>query len=181
MNIERFRKICRINSYALNLFAVVIIFFVFYGIYAVISGSVDMNFSFRNPGITLYSMGGSKSAIGITEAEYQSAATVMFPVTQIVSVYIFLKGGEIFKWLGDGKLPFDSKLVKMVKKISLTLMISDIVFPMLHSVILSFISVDGYSFRFGFGSAFIMGVILYVVSDIFNYGRELQTLSDDTV
>lgn len=181
MNTKRFRKICKISSYALIFFSAVLIFFVIYGIYSYFLGVGNMSFSYSSPDITLYSMGGSKGAIGITETERESAALAMLPITQFITIFVLLKGAAAFKWLGDGKRPFDLKFVNIIKRISLVLMLSDIIFPIVHSIILATISVDGYNFNFGFGTPFIIGVILYIVSEVFNYGIELQTLSDDVV
>lgn len=181
MNIGRFRKICKICSYALLFFSAVIIFLVVYGIYLYFFGKADMSFAYNSPSIPLYSMGGSEGAIGITATERNSAALAMLPITQTITIFVLLKGAAAFKWLGDGKRPFEPKFVNIIKCISLVLMVSDIIFPIVHSIILTIISADGYNYNFGFGTAFIIGVILYIVSEIFNYGIELQSLSDDVV
>lgn len=181
MNLSRFRNFCRINAYALQIFSIFIFVAVVYSVYTYVCGTTTLSFTYNSPDITLFSMGGSKGAIGITEAERQIAAFTMIPITQAVTIFVLLAGSAAFKWLADGKRPFDFNFVKIIKRISLTLMISDIILPLVHSFVLGVISVDGYNLNFGFGSGFIMGVILYVVSEIFNYGIELQNLSDDVV
>lgn len=181
MNLSRFRKFCRMNAYALQIFSIFIFIAVVYSMYVYVSGTTTLSFSYKSPDITLFSVGGSKGAIGITEGERKTAAFTMIPIAQAVTIFVLLEGSAAFKWLADGKRPFDFNFVKIIKRISLTLMISDIILPLVHSFVLGVISVDGYNLNFGFGSGFIMGVILYVVSEIFNYGIELQNLSDDVV
>lgn len=181
MNIKRFRTVCRISSVVLKLFVVLSILLVVYTFYRIYFTTGNYWFNYNGPSIPIYSMGGSKNGIMITQNEERLASLIITPLTVIVSSYALLKGSQIFAGLGKGETPFSEKFAKSLKHLSIVLIASDIIIPILYSAVLSFIYEDGYQFTIGVSSGFLIGMILYVISGIFYYGIELQHLADETV
>lgn len=181
MNIKKFRRISRVSSLLLKIFAISSIPFVIYGLYTIIFGDGNFWFTYNGPSIPLFSIGGSSEGVGITDAEEKLASMIIAPFTVVVSSIILLKGSQIFTWLGKGETPFSEKFANAIKRLSLVLIIFDLLIPIIYYSLLSLISVDGYNYTIGFGSAFIIGIILFIVSKIFKYGIELQYLADETV
>ncbi|UJF15864.1 DUF2975 domain-containing protein [Jeotgalibaca sp. MA1X17-3] len=181
MNIKKFRRISRGSSLLLKIFAIFSITLVIYGLYTILFGDGNFWFTYKGPSIPLFSMGGSSGSVGITDAEEKLASMIIVPFTVVVFSFILLKGSQIFTWLGKGETPFSEKFANAIKRLSLVLIIFDLLVPIIFYSVLSLISVDGYNYTIGFGSAFIIGIILFIVSEIFKYGIELQSLADETV
>lgn len=181
MNIKRFRTLSRVGSVLLTVFAIFSIILVISGLYTIIFGDGNFWFTYSGPSIPLFSIGGSSEGVGITVAEEKLASMIIVPLEVVVSSFIVLKGSQIFTWLGKGETPFSEKFANAIKRLSLVLIIFDLLIPIIYYSLLSLISVDGYHYTIGFGSAFIIGIILFIVSEIFKYGIELQYLADETV
>lgn len=181
MNVKRFRTVSKISAYVLRGLAVFVLLFVTFGLYNILIGNSDGWFTYPGPSFHLFTSGGSMNGIMITDAEYRQAALIMAPILAIFGSYIFWKGGSLFKELADDNSPFTTQFAKSLKHLSIILILTDIAFPIIHSTILSIIYKDGHHFTIGLTGAFIIGVILYAVSEVFSYGIELQTLSDETV
>lgn len=181
MNIKRFRTISRVSSVLLKMFTVFSIILVVLGLYIITFGDGNFWFTYSGPSIPLFSTGGSSKGIGITDAEEKLASMIIVPLAVVVSSFVLLKGSQVFTWLGKGETPFSEKFANAIKRLSLVLIIFDLLIPIFYYSLLSWISVDGYHYTIGFGSAFIIGIILFIVSEIFRYGIELQYLADETV
>lgn len=181
MNIKRFRTISRVSSVLLKIFTIFSIILVISGLYINIFGDGNFRFTYSGPSIPLFSIGGSSEGVGITDAEEKLTSIIIVPLTVVVSSFILLKGSQIFTWLGKGETPFSEKFANAIKRLSLVLIIFDLLVPIIYYSLLSLISIDGYHYTIGFGSTFIIGIILFIVSEIFKYGIELQYLADETV
>lgn len=181
MNIKRFRTICRISSFVLKLLAVFSVIIVVYGLYTIYFDDGNFWFTYNKPTGAIYSMTKITDGAMITQADRRLAALIIVPFTLLVNFYTLFKGAQIFEWLGNGEAPFSEKFAKSLRRISLVLIISDLVIPIVHSLVLSFIYKGGYEIIIGIGSMFFIGIILYVISEIFYYGIELQHLANETV
>lgn len=181
MNIKRFRTVCRISSMVLKLFAVFSIFLVAYIFYKIYFTNGDYWFTYNKPTGVIYSMTKITDGTMITQDERRLASLIIVPLTVSISSYALFKGSQIFAGLGKGETPFSEKFAKSLKRISLVLIVSDLLIPIVHSLLLSFIYKGGYEFTIGVSSSFLIGIILYAIAGIFYYGIELQHLADETV
>lgn len=181
LNIKRFRTISQVSSILLKLFTIFNIVLVIYGFYTILFGDGNFWFTYSEPSIHLFTVSGSSQGIGITETEERLASMIITPLILVVSPYVLLKGSQIFTWLGKGETPFSKKFANGIKHISIVLILSDLLTPIIYHSLLSFISVDGYKYTISFGSALVIGVILFIISEIFKYGIELQNLANETV
>lgn len=181
MNIKRFRRVCNISSVVLKSVAVIGLLVTSMTMYQVLSGNPHVWFNYEGPSFNIFYSGGSMNSYAITDAEYRLAASIIAPLLVVITSYVFWKGGQLFKRLADGEMPFNRLFAKSLKRLSLLLIISDILIPILHSMILSIIYKDGHEFAVGLTSSFLIGIILYAISEIFYYGIELQHLADETV
>lgn len=98
-----------------------------------------------------------------------------------ITFYILLKGSQLFKKLSNGLTPFSDEFSKSLKVLGLVLIVTDIVAPFLYSTTLTLFIEDGYYIQIVFTSRLLTGFILYAGSQILDYGKELQQLSDHTV
>lgn len=181
MNIKRFRRVCNVSSIILKILAVLAIVITSLSMYQVLSGNPNVWFNYEGPSFSMFSSGHTMGGILITDAEYRLAATIISPFIVLVSSYVFWKGSQLFKRLADGETPFNFEFTKSLKHLSLVLILSDIITPILYSIILSTIYDNGHEVIVGLTSSFVIGIILYTISEIFYYGIELQQLADETV
>lgn len=176
MNVDRFRKICSIASVLLKIVTVISVLFMLSALYGIFT---DRNvwFDYNMPDFPIInSMRGP-----MEEADMQLAALIVSPILILIACYIFWKGSQLFKHLADGHTPFSYDFAETVKKLSLVLIVTDVVSPLFYSLLVTLIMEGRYYYIIGVGSSFMLGLILYAVSEIFKYGVELQTLSDETV
>lgn len=178
MNINRFRNVSRFLSLLLKGFgalsiAALLLIVVFSFFLETDSPSVNVAFS-ESP---LFYFQDSR----VTETDYRLGAFVIAPVFLALASYIFFKGSFLFDRLVRGETPFTYDFAESVKWISLILIVSDILLPLLYSLIVNLSADEGFYFIFDLSSAFLIGLILYIVSGILKYGISLQELSDDTV
>jgi len=181
MNIKRFRRLCNISSIILKGFTILAILVTVYAIFQIITGNTNVWFSYDGPSFPIFSSGGSMNGMPITESEYRLAALILTPFLITISSYVMWRGAQLFKRLADGETPFNHKFAKSLKHLSVVLILTDIALPILYSIILSTIYEDGHQFVIGLSSSFLIGIILYVIAEIFYYGIELQHLADETV
>lgn len=181
MNVKRFRTVSKISAYVLRGFAILLVLFFTLTLFQVLSGNSNVWFNYDGPSFAIFTTEAASDVPIISEADFRLAALFMVPLLAITSVYIYWKGGSLFKSLADGESPFTAKFAKSLQRLSIVMILTDIAFPIIHSIILSTIYSDGYRFTLGLSAPFVIGVILYAVSEIFFYGIELQTLSDETV
>lgn len=181
MNIKRFRRVCNVSSIILKILAVLALVVTSMTLFQVLQGNSDVWFTYDGPSFSIFSSGGSMNGYSITDAEYRLAAAIIAPLIVLVTSYVFWKGGQLFKRLADGETPFNPLFARSLKRLSLILIISDILIPILHSITLSAIYQDGHEVIVGLTSSFVIGIILYAISEIFYYGIELQQLADETV
>lgn len=109
--------------------------------------------------------------------------TGLLVTTPVLITYaiVFFKGSRFFKSLVQNQTPFSKDNKKLISRISIVLMILGLAPSLVYSIILSFFMTNGYYIKFDIGVSFVVGAILYCVSEVINYGLELQQFSDDTV
>lgn len=178
MNVKRFRQICNLLSYILKFFL---------AITAVMTVFI-INSIFADPGntITPFIDLSSRTFVQYGRGHYADAdlaltAKIIIPIVTATYAYIFWKASSLFSYLADGETPFSPFFSRSVKVISVLMIVHDLIVPLLHSLILSMIMENGYSFSFGLSGYFFYGLTFYVAAEVLNYGIELQQLSDETV
>lgn len=183
MNIKRFRLVCNISSYVLKGMAVLTFVIISIGLFQILIGNSNVSFTYEGPSFSIFSSGGGGALYENQniEAKKKLVASIIAPIFVIVYAFILWQGGNLFKRLANGETPFNTKFAKSLKQLSLLLIASDIAFPMLYSLILSAIIENGHYVQLGLTSLFVIGILLYVISEIFFYGIELQHLADETV
>lgn len=175
MNIKQFRNVCRLLSGLFKVLAGLGIALLILGFFFTVSTETS-SFNFDIDGFSFF----VAQKNHIEEETWSTAALIIAPLVICLHVYIFFKGSALFDQLTKGYSPFNSEFTQSVKLISLILIISDISLPLLYSLIVTFLT-DGYYLNIALGNSFVIGLILYAVAEIFNYGIELQELSDDTI
>ncbi|GAA0358393.1 hypothetical protein GCM10008932_08870 [Alkalibacterium iburiense] len=174
MNVKHFRFICKLLSGLFKGLATVGIGIVVLGFYLVLFTDTG-SFNFEIDGFSLF-----VSQSYIEEEIFSTAALIVSPYIIGLFAYVLFKGSSLLDQLEAGHSPFNSTFAYNLKKISLVLIISDISTPLLYSLFVTLLA-DGHYFNIALGSSFVIGLILYAVAEIFNYGIELQELSDDTI
>lgn len=176
MNIKKFQFICRFTSVIFKVLAGMFIFIIVVGLYVTLfraNGSLQ----FEPAGFTFFQFQRNP----ITDEVLERAALFAVPIFSLIHVYVLLKGSQLFDKLHEGYTPFSPEFVMNLKKISYIMIVFDAVTPIIYSGLVTLLAEDASYFFFSLSSYFVIGLILYVAAEIFNYGIELQTLSDETV
>jgi len=177
MNLKTFKLVCKVASFLLKVLG----FFAFitlpFALIIVILPGVrsSITLDVESSGLILFRSG------LIEESHRQLTALIVAPIFSSILGYTLWKGSQLFDQLIEGYSPFSIDFRTTLKRISLLLIGMDILLPLVYSLVLSIILEDGYYFVFGIGSLFLVGLILYAVAEIFQYGIELQQLTEDTV
>lgn len=181
MNIKRFKRISKFLSIIFNASAFLIVLVTMFFVLILFSkNNYGFEFVLNEPSIIIF----QNSHLHRTEDLFKIAEKVSFyilPLILLILLYIFLKGGKMFKNLSNGITPFNSQFARDIKQLGLILIISDIGLPILYSIIFAIISKDKYHIILGISYYFFFGLFFYLVSEILNYGISLQELSDETV
>lgn len=175
MNVKRFRFVCRLLSGLFKVLAALGVGMLILGIFFTLFNETA-SFSYDIGGFSLF----VAQTNHIEEETFSTAALIIAPILISLFIYVLLKGSSLFDQLTEGHSPFNSEFTHTIKKISLILIIPDLIMPLLYSLIVTLLT-DGYYLNVAVGSSFIIGLILFAVAEIFNYGIELQELSDDTI
>jgi hypothetical protein len=142
-------------------------------------GDANITFNYNPPSFSLLnSVSGSLQTL---ETDMRTVAAIITPIATFVNIYILWKGSQLFKRLADGETPFTTKFAHSIRRLSLVLIVTDLIMPLLYSFVLTLFIENGHYLVIGVGSPFLIGLILYAVAGVFYYGIELQTLSDETV
>jgi len=177
INVKQFRSFCRFTSIILKLFTIWIGIAISVSLYSYFFTDTDIWFNFSAPGFTL--VNGQRGTLA--DSEKHLAALIIVPIGAIVSSYVFWKGGQLFNYLAEGNSPFSYDFSRTVKRISLILIVTDILSPLIYSLLVTTIMAGSYYYIIGLGAPFLIGLILFAVSEIFNYAINLQQVVDDTV
>lgn len=178
MNVKNFRLVCKIASFILQLIAVFSFSILIIGVIVVFIFNIDgSSFTFEpNYTPSLVSASGP-----LSDTHIERAAVFVVPPFLIFFSYISYKGSQLFTELYEGQTPFSIDFSKSLKKISLLLILLDVLSPIIYSIVLTLLIENGHYITFGLSSTFLIGLILYVMSEILQYGIQLQTLADDTI
>lgn len=177
MNVNQFRSVSRFTSVILKLASIWVAISVtsFLFSYFFTKGSVWFNFPMPDFPI-LNSVSGP-----LSDADMQLGALIVVPLKTTVTCYVLWKGSQLFKYLSEGNTPFSIDFSQRIKRLSLILIISDIIFPLIYSLLVTLITEGSHYLIIGVGSSLLIGLILYAAAEIFNYAINLQQLADDTV
>lgn len=177
MNIKLFRQICKVSSILLKGVAVYMAIVIVIGLYGYFFTDRTIWFNLNMPSFPiLHSVRNSP-----TESQKQLAALIEVPFATTLGIYIYWKGSQLFNYLAKGQSPFSFEFSRSIKRLALLMIISDIILPLFRSLMVTTLMENGYYFLVGVNASLMIGLILYAVSEIFNYGIELQRLSDETV
>ncbi len=106
--------------------------------------------------------------------------TMIGLVIALIALIVILKHTtRIFRDIGNGETPFTKKQIDRIKRISITLLIMWAV-EHLTVVIWAYTTSWTYPMHLDFRT-FLMAFIVYCFALIFEYGCELQQLSDETI
>lgn len=177
MNIKLFRQICKGSSVILKVVAVFMAIAVVTSLYGYFFTDSTIWFNLNMPTFPILHSGRNSP----TEAQRQLAALIEVPFATTLGIYIYWKGSQLFNYLAKGHTPFSYEFAQSIKRLALVLIISDIILPLIRSLVVTTLMENGYYFLIGVNASLMIGLILYAVSEIFNYGIELQRLSDETV
>lgn len=178
MTLKKFRLVCKGTSFILQLIAVFCCVILLTGVVMVfILQSSGSSFVFE-PTFTspVFASLGS-----FTDDRLELAAQYIVPPFLFFFSYVFYKGSQLFTQLAEGQTPFRYDFAEDLKRIAVLLILFDVLSPLIYSAVLSVIIENGYYFTFGLSSTFLMGLILYVMSEVLKYGIQLQQLANDTI
>ncbi|MGM0219419.1 hypothetical protein IGI43_002540 [Enterococcus sp. AZ126] len=99
----------------------------------------------------------------------------------LVNGYVFYLGSNFFGQISDGCTPFSVNNYLLLKKVGAILIITNLLIPIIHSILLSINSPQGYYISIGISIEVLVGFIIYCLGEVFEYGVSLQNLSDETV
>lgn len=117
----------------------------------------------------------------IVEAELVKPATGAGALMLTMMAYIFSKASRLFTHLAQEETLFTNDFADQIKEIGMWLIIADVLPPVVSSIFMTLFTSATYYFYVGFSSMTVIGLLLYVISEIFRYGVTLQELSDETV
>ncbi|MEY8292207.1 hypothetical protein AAK882_06110 [Carnobacteriaceae bacterium 52-44] len=178
MNIQKFRRVSHVISILLKAYVILLVSLILWFTFRQIVNPDSMfKFIYEFSGLSLF----QAVRNGPAAANEDLAATIVTPILGIINLYIIWRGSRLFDYLKTGKTPFALEFSNAIKRLSLLMIIIDILSPLFYSLVLTLLIEQGYYFQIGIASNFVVGIILYVVSGILNYGIELQELSDNTV
>lgn len=180
MDVNRFRKITKVGSVSLlitGLFLLAVLGYLSYEVFVLKS---DTWFNYA-PGALSTHYSRNIPDVAQLENVLRTTASIITPIKILVSVFALWKGSRLFNRLSKGDKPFTHKFSKLIKRIGLLLMVTDVILPILYSLIVSAHLNGSLYVNLGVGSTFLIGLLLLVVAAIFDYGIELQFLSDETV
>ena len=180
MNIKRFQTISKIISIILKFTVIIMLGVVLLGVFFLNDYKLDIVFNsiIEDPIFHI-------SSYHVEHLEYSNIIKNSLQITAVLEIavlsYVYWRSAQLFKDLSIGEKPFTTRFAQSVKSISLIIIASDLLFPLLLSLIITLQLERGYYLMFDFTSMFLFGLMLYVFSGIFYYGIELQTLADDTI
>ncbi|MEG0255073.1 MAG: DUF2975 domain-containing protein [Vagococcus sp.] len=105
---------------------------------------------------------------------------VAVPVLTIYSI-IFFQSSRFFKRLSQNQTPFSEGNKKLLKRIGIALICLGVTPSLIYSLIVSVLTIDGYYINFNIGVSFLVGLVVYCMAEVINYGLELQNFSEDVV
>lgn len=103
-------------------------------------------------------------------------------VLRTAQSYICWQAGIFFSILRTSKQPFSMTVYKLLKKIGLLLIISDIVSPLIYYLVVTLLMTDGYQIALiTVTSQFLIGLVIYYMAEVIRYGVTLQKFTNDVV
>lgn len=101
--------------------------------------------------------------------------------SQSFFIAILISTNRIFKDISHEYSPFLSKNIRRMKKIALLLLLDSFLSPQIDLAIRSSISMTSAAPSDFSAEMFVLAIIIYCFSLIFQYGVDLQQLSDETL
>ncbi len=171
MQIETFRKVSQFLSISFKMIATFALVFLF-----IILFNEDSSFTLDTGQYLSFFWTNSY----VTPKDFISASSFIAPVILAFLSYILFHSSFLFDRLVEGESPFTFEFVESLREISILLMISDVVVPLVYTVAINVISDQGRYFHFSLSYIFTIGLILYLVSAILNYGINLEELKKNS-
>lgn len=185
MDMERFRKISKVISIVLKMMAVLLVIIILFLVAGLLYKENNFEFTYEPPTFGFFAQRAvyidGPNGLGQMVRAEKMGAFIVTPLVALTEIYILFRGSSVFQYLADGYAPFAEKFAKRIKHLSIVLMVTDVLIPVLYSLLVTIFQKGGYSVSVGITSYFFFGLILYLVSEIFNYGIELQQLANETV
>lgn len=178
MNIKRFRFIASLASKGLLIVAGIWTAIILLIIFGLLFGFSSVSFDESNTNYLYFFE--SHSANITLEQEKLSGLTSVLPAMASYIFFMFL-ASQLFEDLANGETPFTLIQVKRLKTISIGIILVNLIQPLIRSLVLTLLMNRGHYFSWGLNSEIFIGVAIWVLAEIFAYGIELQTLSDETL
>lgn len=115
----------------------------------------------------------------ITQDDYNWANAIVLPMSLSFLGYIFFKASYLFDYLAEGKTPFTQQFTQSVRIMGFILIIYDLVTSVLYMFFINFAADEGMFIYLSLSVYFFVGLIIYLMSGILNYGINLQEQVDE--
>lgn len=182
MKIKRFQSVCRFLSIILFVSGFITVAAIGVTGISYLFGNRSMEFSLKLGPYALFAS--MIRGASLTKFQVQSVSWVIATCASLVYFYSCIKGSELFKQLSLGVTPFSTEFVTSLKKISFLLIACDIGIHLSYSLMRTLMMLyngGGYELVLGFSNSTLIGLAIYCIAGVINYGIELQKLSDDVV
>lgn len=184
MQTKKFQSISKLLSWIFKLYTGLLIFLVILALGGFVATffvepSLYENFSFaadEGTGFTLFFINDR-----IDEFRYAQALLLVAPVFVGIMSYVSLQASRLFDRLYEGISPFTYIFAGKVRKISFLLILADVLDPIVSTIAVNLFAEMGSYFYIGVTHWTLLGLVLYIVSAVLDYGVSLQELSDETV
>lgn len=170
MQINKFQTISKFLSIFLKLAATLVLILLVFG---------SLNLYIRQ-NFTLFNVERSSGLIAVftnvsvSDATSNWASSITVPISLASFSYLLFKTSYLFDYLAEGNNPFSYDFSQSLKTIGFLLVLYDLIIPLIYSIFINVAITDGYYFNFAVSSFFWIGLLLYFVSEVLNYGINLN-------
>lgn len=180
----------RLTSFLSFLFKFVGFFYIVSFIISVVAFFTSDSFSFEyEPRMfSFFSFNTSNKVFdgnAATEVDYEKiynfSGLIMTIPLVILSIIVYFKLGNLFRDLAKGDTPFTFDKAKKLRVIAYFYCVLGLLPTFLYPIVFYIVSSGDINITFGVGYDFIIGLILLVVAQVFQYGLSLQEFSEDVV
>lgn len=186
MNIKRFQKLSSLLSIAIRIICCAAVALSLISIIGTLINPGEFEIDSKNGDLLVYSTSVSQHSSDIDSALYPNmsnlAGSIVNTICSIFFAYLTWRITLIFADFSFDETPFSLKQTKRLEFVAKGYLVIGVAKPLLFSILYTFlIRGKGYDISLGVHYLFFVGLLLYVIADIFNYGIELQKLSDETI
>lgn len=177
MTVPKFHKYTRLLSAILMMLSVVVAITFIIFIIMLIFNRESLVVSKPKLALTLISAGKQDLP---KKVEMMAGIIILLPLMNIYS-YVYYKGSRFFLRLTSGETPFSKENVQLIKRIGMLLIRVSLFTPIIYSAVASFLMPTGYYVSLGVEMDLVIGLLIYCMAEVINYGLELQNFSEDVV